>query len=213
MSDSTPTPPTESRADERAPEPLRRKIIFWIPAVVLASVVGSIVTAAFKFLRPRAGEVGVGGGASGVWLPVVKVGDIKGDVPLRHEVFVEQRAGWSRAVRGHTVYVLPGEERRVVSAVCPHEGCEVEWSADQRQFLCPCHDSAFNTDGARQSGPAQSDLERLPTRVNGDTIEMQLVDASEKAVSDQQSAVSFISDGKLPRSFADEKHDGGKAES
>jgi Rieske Fe-S protein len=144
---------------------------------------GSIVTAAFKFLRPRAGEVGIGGGASVDWLPVAKVGDIKGDAPLRCEVFVEHRAGWSMAVRGHTVFVLPGEERRVVSAVCPHEGCEVEWSAEQKQFLCPCHDSVFNTDGARLSGPAQSDLARLPARIKGDTLEMQFVDTATPSTS------------------------------
>ncbi|MBC7931601.1 MAG: ubiquinol-cytochrome c reductase iron-sulfur subunit [Rubrivivax sp.] len=183
MSDSTPTPPLESRASGRAPEPLRRKIIFWIPAAILASVVGSIVTTAFKFLRPRAGEVGVGGGAGGDWLPVAKIGDIKGDGPLRREVFVEHRAGWSAGVRGHSIFVLPGKERRVVSAVCPHEGCEVEWSADQRQFLCPCHDSAFNPDGLRLSGPAQSDLARLPARVNGDTLEMQFVDTATPSTS------------------------------
>jgi len=178
MSDSTPTPPTENRVAGRVPEPLRRKIIFWIPVVVLASVAGSIFTAAFKFLRPHMGGVGVGVGASVDWLPVVEINDIKGDGPLRREVFVEHRAGWSATTRGHSVFVLPGEERRVVSAVCPHEGCEVEWSADQRQFLCPCHDSAFNPDGTRLSGPAQSDLARLPARVNGDTLEMQFVDAA-----------------------------------
>lgn len=205
MPDSTPTSASESRDSRRPPEPLRRKIIFWIPAVVLASVAGSIVTTAFRFLRPRTNDVGVKSGATGDWLPVAKINDIKGDEPLRREVFVEHRAGWGATTRGHSVFVLPGEERRVVSTVCPHEGCEVEWSADQKKFLCPCHDSVFNPDGSRLSGPAQNDLARLPARINGDTLEMQFVDASEKAVNGQQSAVSFISDRKLPDSFADEK--------
>src|SRR5438045_605637 len=72
-----------------------------------------------------------------------------------------------------------GAERRVVSAVCPHEGCEVEWDGGQRKFLCPCHDSVFDADGARLSGPAQSDLARLPTRANGDALEIQYGDAAQ----------------------------------
>lgn len=183
MSDNNSTREPESRADGRAPEPLRRKLIFWIPAAILASVTGTLAAAAFKFLRPRTGEVGIGGGASGGWFPVVKVGDIKGDEPLLREVVVEHRAGWNAAMLGHTVFVLSGASRRVVSAVCPHEGCEVEWSADQRQFLCPCHDSAFSPDGARLSGPAQSDLASLPTRVNGDTLEMQFSDTATNPIS------------------------------
>lgn len=174
-----PNPPNQSRADRRPPEPSRRKIILWLPAGILASVAGSVITAAFKFLRPRAGEVG----ARGDWLPVAKVGEIKGDEPLLRQVFVEHRAGWSATRRGHSVFVLPGAERRMVSAVCPHEGCEVEWSAEQKKFLCPCHDSAFGPDGARLSGPAQSDLTRLTTRVNGDTLETQFSDASTPSTS------------------------------
>lgn len=173
MSDSTPTTPTESRPARRDPEALRRKIIFWFPVAIVASVAGSIVTTAFNFLRPRAGEVGVRVGASGDWFPVAKIGDIEGVEPMLRQVAVEHRAGWSTTMRAHSVFVLPGEERRIISAVCPHEGCEVEWSADQKQFLCPCHDSVFNADGARLSGPAQSDLARLPARLNGDTLEMQ----------------------------------------
>ena len=82
-----------------------------------------------------------------------------------------------RALRGQPVFVLPGGDRRVLSAVCPHEGCEVDWSGERREFLCPCHDSVFRADGARLSGPAQRGLDQLATRVNGDTLEMQYGDA------------------------------------
>lgn len=158
---------------------LRRKLLFWIPAAVFASAFGSVVTAAFRFLRPRAGEVGVSGGASGNWFPVAKVSELTGAEPLMREVAIEHRAGWSATPREHTVFVLPGAQRRVVSAVCPHEGCEVEWSGEQRQFLCPCHDSSFDADGARLAGPAQSGLAQLPMRVNGDTLEMLYSDATQ----------------------------------
>lgn len=172
-----------SQAGARAPGPapvhLRRRLILWIPAAVFASVFGSVAAAAFRFLRPRAGEVGAGVGPAGGWLPVAKLSELGGAEPLMREVTVEHRAGWSVTPRGHTVFVLPGAERRVVSAVCPHEGCEVEWDGAQRKFLCPCHDSVFGADGSRLAGPAQSDLARLPTRASGDTLEIQYSDAAQ----------------------------------
>ena len=93
--------------------------------------------------------------------------------PARHDLADARLRDLVDAAR----YVA-GEERRVVSAICPHEGCEVEWSADQKQFLCPCHDSAFSPEGARMSGPAQSALAPLRARVKGDTLEMQPGDAA-----------------------------------
>ena len=171
--------PDATRDSRRATQHLRRRIIFWIPSAILASLASTVAAAAFRFLRPRAGETGV---ASDKWFPVAKLSEIAGDEPQPRQVFVEHRAGWSSEVRGHAVFVMPGMERRVVSAVCPHEGCEVEWSTEQKNFLCPCHDSVFDREGARLSGPAQTDLARLPTRINGDTLETQIADA-EKAVS------------------------------
>jgi Rieske Fe-S protein len=156
---------------------LRRRIIVWIPVAVFASAAGSIFAAAFKFLEPRAGQVGLSGGASGGWHPVAKVSELAGTDPVRREVPVEHLAGWSSTLRAQAVFVLPGGDRKVVSAVCPHEGCEVDWSGEQRKFLCPCHDSVFGPDGARLSGPAQRDLDQMPTRVNGDTLEAQFTDA------------------------------------
>ena len=47
-----------------------------------------------------------------------------------------------------------------LSGVCPHLGCAVGWEG--KSFLCPCHDSRFGVDGARQTGPAQRGLDPLP---------------------------------------------------
>lgn len=149
----------------------------WIPAAVFASVFGPVAAAAFRFLRPRAGEVGVSGGAEGNWFAVARSSELGGAEPLLREVAIEHRAGWSVTPRAHTFFVLPGAERRVVSAVCPHEGCEVEWDTGQQKFLCPCHDSVFDASGARVEGPAQSDLAPMPSRLNGDTLEIQYSDA------------------------------------
>jgi Rieske Fe-S protein len=167
MTDHTP-PATDARPAGHS----RRKILLWIPAAVFASVGATLFGAAFRFLRPRPGEVGVAGDA-GAWVEAAKISEVGGaGGPLRREVVVEHRAGWGTAPRSHAVFVIPGEGRRVVSAVCPHEGCEVEWAPERGRFLCPCHDSSFDAAGERLDGPARQGLAEIPSRVNGGVLEV-----------------------------------------
>ena len=37
------------------------------------------------------------------------------------------------------------------TAECPHLGCAVGLSADQKSFFCPCHTSSFGFDGSMQN--------------------------------------------------------------
>ncbi|HLM54917.1 MAG TPA: Rieske (2Fe-2S) protein [Pyrinomonadaceae bacterium] len=146
--------------------------MLWIPAAVFASLGATMFAAAYRFLRPRAGEVGVAGGGD-AWVAAADAGEVgRAAAPLRREVVVEHRAGWATAPRAHAVFVLPGREGRVVSAVCPHEGCEVFWEEGRGQFLCPCHDSSFDAAGARLSGPARAGLVEIPSRVSGGRLEV-----------------------------------------
>ncbi|NHN42726.1 FAD-dependent oxidoreductase [Halorubellus sp. JP-L1] len=51
-------------------------------------------------------------------------------------------------------------EFHVVSAVCPHMGCRVEWNDGERTWDCPCHGSRFDHDGTVLHAPAVDDLDR-----------------------------------------------------
>ena len=53
---------------------------------------------------------------------------------------------------------------------CPHRGCAVEWQASDNQFLCPCHQSAFEPDGSLITGPATQSLKALEVRLDGDQV-------------------------------------------
>lgn len=45
-------------------------------------------------------------------------------------------------------------------AVCTHLGCPPRWEPEPKQFVCPCHDSRFDSEGALRQGPALRALER-----------------------------------------------------
>ena len=49
-------------------------------------------------------------------------------------------------------------ELKAVNPVCTHQGCIVDWSADENQFICPCHDAKYATDGKVLAKPAPSSL-------------------------------------------------------
>lgn len=52
------------------------------------------------------------------------------------------------------------QQLSVLSAVCPHLGCFIDFTG--KQFLCPCHDSGFEPSGKRLSGgKAKRDMDAL----------------------------------------------------
>jgi len=55
---------------------------------------------------------------------------------------------------------------------CPHLGCNVHWSVNEKAFLCPCHGSRFSLDGQVIGGPAPRGLDTLPVRIRNNQIEV-----------------------------------------
>lgn len=45
-----------------------------------------------------------------------------------------------------------------VSRTCTHLGCRLSYSQQDKQLICPCHQSKFSPQGKRLAGPAQKDL-------------------------------------------------------
>ncbi|MCM1162230.1 MAG: FAD-dependent oxidoreductase [Roseburia sp.] len=46
----------------------------------------------------------------------------------------------------------------LVSAVCPHLGCELGWNPQEKSWDCPCHGSRFDYRGRLLDGPAQENI-------------------------------------------------------
>ncbi|HEX6729546.1 MAG TPA: Rieske 2Fe-2S domain-containing protein [Pyrinomonadaceae bacterium] len=145
----------------------RRAFLRILPLGVVAGVFASIGGAAFRFLRPRLSA------ASGRWLDVASVSELTGTQPLTKKIVAENVAGWAVTTEERNVFVLPAKGNQVLSAVCPHEGCEVVWEQNRNRFSCPCHESYFAADGARISGPSPRGLDPLPMRVEDGNLQVQ----------------------------------------
>ena len=96
--------------------------------------------------------------------------------PDRQIVKIEQVDGWREAVSQEPVYVTKGKRKgavddtEVLSAVCPHLGCEVPWNPDEGKFMCPCHGSQFAADGSLIQGPALRGMDTLPAKVENEEL-------------------------------------------
>jgi Rieske Fe-S protein len=153
---------------ESAQDKNRRNFLLLLPYAILAGITATIAAAAFRFLRPVSAEAATPG-----WTDVAPVAEISGDKPIMRSILVEHKAGWSSKLEEHLVYVLPQHNRQVLTAACPHEGCNVSWREDQNAFACPCHESYFTADGARINGPARRGLDPLPSREANGILQVQ----------------------------------------
>ncbi|MGQ9504664.1 MAG: QcrA and Rieske domain-containing protein [Thermogutta sp.] len=76
-------------------------------------------------------------------------------------------------VISHGVWIVrrtdQGRDRLfVLRAACTHLGCTTQWDPALRQFVCPCHGSAFSLDGSRLRGPATRALDRCAIRISSE---------------------------------------------
>src|SRR6266540_505919 len=68
--------------------------------------------------------------------------------------------------RGQQVIVLGRTEGPLVlSASCPHLGCNVMWDSGDSVFRCPCHGAMFNNSGDVIRGPVSAALKKIPFEI------------------------------------------------
>ena len=93
--------------------------------------------------------------------------------PISHFVPIQLDDGWLESSTKRPVYITQDQQGQVevLSAVCPHLGCTVQWSDAKHQFLCPCHGSVFAPDGAHISGPSPRGMDSLAAKIeNGELM-------------------------------------------
>ena len=134
---------------------------------VAGGVVGCAAVAA-PAVRLLVAPVRASAGA-GRWTRAVRLDALREGVVKRVVLIADRRDAWEieKDVELGAVWLLRGgNEVRAWSVICPHLGCAIEQSANAPGFTCPCHDSTFDAEGRRLSGPSPRDLDPLATRVD-----------------------------------------------
>jgi Rieske Fe-S protein len=54
----------------------------------------------------------------------------------------------------------------VLSAICSHLKCKIDYNKSKNNFLCPCHKSEFDLDGNVLKKPAKKDLKDFSDEVS-----------------------------------------------
>lgn len=102
-----------------------------------------------------------------VWIEAADLANLTLNHPEQVVFQRERRDGWKFVTeRAAALVVRTGEQQAVAfSPVCTHLGCAVSWSENEKHFLCPCHTSAFDTDGKVLTGPAPRPLDRFDVKI------------------------------------------------
>lgn len=57
-----------------------------------------------------------------------------------------------------------------LTTICTHEHCTVGYQSGQNRFVCPCHGSMYDINGAVIQGPAPSALTKYPISITDNIL-------------------------------------------
>lgn len=70
-----------------------------------------------------------------------------------------------RSVNTRVFIITSSSGLYVLSAVCSHLGCLVNYSKERKEFVCPCHGGRYDLSGKNVAGPPPVPLTRFPSKV------------------------------------------------
>ena len=145
----------------------RRRFLSFFTSLLLA-LIGLLVAipALGYFLGPLRRK------AEGAGVAFQDIGPLS-DIPVERwsllSLEIVQEDGWKKMRVRHAVWVRrrgEGDQAiTVMSPICPHLGCPINWQPDQSQFFCPCHGGIFDSDGRRTGGPPPRSMDPLEFEV------------------------------------------------
>ncbi len=130
-----------------------------------AIVIGAVITFAaglFFFADPLRR-----GGAARGFIKVASLDSVPDDgVPRVFTVVANRTDAWSyfpsEPIGAVFLRRAKGDAKlEVLQTTCPHAGCMLDYSAAGADFKCPCHNSAFQLDGALAYGPSPRPMDSL----------------------------------------------------
>jgi cytochrome b6-f complex iron-sulfur subunit len=146
---------TDTVSPPLSTEPTRRDLLklAWIGVGALALAETCGMAAAFSLPRLAEGEFG----------SIVTAGPVD-DFPVNSVTpFNQARFYLSRLADGGFLALY---------RKCTHLGCSVPWDQPARQFLCPCHASAFDATGEVLNPPAPRPLDLFPVLIEDGLVKV-----------------------------------------
>jgi len=137
--------------------------IYGLWTVIAAAL--SIPAAMYLLWPPRAGR-------KNEWIAAAELTELRAGQPAE-VVFRRNRAdGWKVTSEKANAWMVktPGGEVVAFAPQCTHLGCAYHWDETRRNFMCPCHSSAFSLEGAVLSGPAPRPLDRYQVKLDGNKV-------------------------------------------
>jgi len=101
------------------------------------------------------------------WIPLGPLTNYPVGTPTLFSFTRSKVNGWEKATNSYGVFVYRKSENETVilSNVCTHLSCRVNWNEADKVYVCPCHDAKFNGDGQVVSGPPPRPLDLYESKV------------------------------------------------
>ncbi|MCP9786622.1 cytochrome b6-f complex iron-sulfur subunit [Cyanobium sp. N5-Cardenillas] len=150
------------------PDLSRRQLLNLLTfGVVTGVALGALYPVGRFFAPPRAGAV-LGG---------VVARDELGS-PITATGWLAQHGQGDRSLvqglKGDPTYLIVGGDGAIgsfgLNAICTHLGCVVPWNGAVGKFICPCHGSQYDAEGAVVRGPAPLPLALAHVQVENDQV-------------------------------------------
>lgn len=153
------------------PQTARRRFLSGTIAVIQGAI-----GATLAFLLGGAVVSPAFGKRRSTWWPAAALDDLPDNEPTPIAIRVTREDGYSQVVERQVVFLVKtgASEVTALSSTCTHLGCRVSWNADDQTLKCPCHGGVFDRTGAVKSGPPPKPLDKLPTRVDGEQVLVEL---------------------------------------
>jgi len=138
------------------PSPQRRNFLSILWGVLGIAALAELAWVVGSFLRPRNKPV-----QTGTFGALMVVGAVDAFEPDTVTAFPRGQFYLARLADGGFL---------AMSRRCTHLGCTVPWSDEAKQFLCPCHSSAFDIRGDVVRSPAPRALDIYPVTIENNIV-------------------------------------------
>jgi Rieske Fe-S protein len=84
---------------------------------------------------------------------VARLSDLQDNVPKQVTISAVRKDAWTlhpNDIIGRVWLVKRGPDQvDAFTTICPHLGCSINFEANKREFLCPCHNASYDLNGDR----------------------------------------------------------------